>query len=365
MSAHVPSPGGPILPVASQGVGSPPDPATMAHAMQQLHAQMTALQQQVLQQTAAHAHTAAQPTPAAPRVERPRLPPPAPFDGKSAALDEWAVVMQQQFDWYASSEAEKLRMAVAFQKGAALDWWTNQLSPADRSAVATWDQFVAALRKRFQPVTTAELARVKLSRLEQGKASIHEYVAAFRRLIIALPAMEEGDRLFAFTRGLKPSIATQLRIQGVKRVDEAIEMAVRVGTMGDFAALASSSSSTRVDAEAMEIDNIEGVEGLEPASTDGDSAATPASKASPASASGSEAAVTRADLHALIAAMADNRRSRVSKADRQGRRPAQKEGEGLTAEEMREHLDSNRCFYCHKTGHRAVECRRKMREQGK
>ena len=70
----------------------------------------------------------------------------------------------------------------------------------------------------------------------------HCDVAAFRRLLIPLSDMGEADRLHAFTRGLKPAIATQLRVHGVQTTDAAIEMAVRVGSMSEFAALASASA---------------------------------------------------------------------------------------------------------------------------
>ena len=332
----------------------------LQQAMQQLHAQIQSLQQ-------------VQPSPGAPqpsngsssfqpRVERPRLPPPAFFDGKASALDEWVVELGQQFDWYASTESDKLRMAVAFLRGAARDWWT-QLPVADKAMVTAWDALVAALRRRFQPVTTAELARNQLSKLAQGKSSVHDYVSAYRRLIIALPNMEEGDKLFAFTRGLRTSIGTQLRIHGVRTVEAAIEMAVRVGTVGEFAAAANNSSAAAAF-DPMELDAIEGLES--------DSTATSSTSTASSSADGP---VTRAEFQQMLAAMSDSRRSNASKQDRTGRRSEQKEGagaglprfkvNGLSPQEIREHLDADKCFYCHKVGHQSRECNKKKKDEGK
>jgi ribosomal protein L44E len=74
----------------------------------------------------------------------------------------------------------------------------------------------------------------------------------------------------------------------------------------------------------------------------------------------------------LLAAMADGRRSAASKVDRRGHRSEQKGGgmprfsvNGLTPTEVREHLDNDKCFHCHKVGHQSRDCRKKQREEGK
>src|SRR6202044_2928915 len=135
----------------------PADPAAaleqMQAAMLQLHQQM----QQMQQMQSAYA----------PRIERPRLPAPATYEGQASALDEWGVEMEQQYDWYGThDEKERLRTATAFLRGAARDWWTH-FPPADRAAIGTWSALLAALRRRFQPVTTAAMARARLDTLAQ------------------------------------------------------------------------------------------------------------------------------------------------------------------------------------------------------
>jgi hypothetical protein len=328
----------------------------MQAAMQQMHSQLLAVQQQLQVTTAPSSSTlpaAASPSLYAPRSERPRLPPPATYDGKSSTLDDWVVEVNQQFDWYGTAnEVERLRVATAFLKGAARDWWV-QLPSSEKSVVHTWELFVDALRRRFQPVTTAELARAKLSTLSQGRSTVHDYVAAFRRLMISLPSMEEGDRLFAFIRGLKSSIGTQLRVHGVKTVDAAIEMAVRVGSMGEFAALSNHTVAVP-DPNAMELDAIEG---LEPSST----SASSSSVGSP---------ITRGEFQQLLAAMSDARKAVGPRKQQQNRRPERREGglprfqvNGLTPEQVREHLDNDSCFYCHAPGHQSRKCPKKAQDE--
>lgn len=288
----------------------------------------------------------------APRFERgPRISPPQSFDGKSSALDEWIVELNQQFEWYGTNtEAERIRFATMFLKGAARDWWMH-LPSADKNSIVSWTQLTDSLRKRFQPVTTAEMARAKLSSLAQGKSNIHEYVAAFRRLIISLPSMEEGDKLFAFVRGLKSAIATQIRVQGITTVDSAIELAVRVGSLGEFAAIASAasgsnSSNSGSNSAPMELDAIEGLESESTNDTNGNSNSN---------------SVTRAEFQQLLAAMQDRR------APNKNRRPAggERGGEvrsprfqvkGLTPEQVRSHLDANTCFGCGSKDHQSRNC---------
>ena len=278
-------------------------------------------------------------------MDRPRLPAPAAYEGKATSLDKWVADLQQQFEWYGITvDADRMRFATGFLDGSARDWWTA-IAPAARPTA--FSDFVAALRKRFQPVTSAETARAKLAVLQQGKSSIHDYVSAFRQLLVAVPSMGEDDRLFQFTRGLRPSIATQLRVHGVASVDAAIEMATRVGSLGELAGLSNArgvtpASAAAVGADDMQLDNIEGLD------------------SETSSAEGSTAPVTQAQLMALINAMKSERGSNRSK----GVKPtgakdvtaAIAKRFKLTPEQVREHFDKGQCFNCDGTGHSSRAC---------
>lgn len=298
------------------------------------------------------------PVASAHRVERPKVPAPPCYDGKASALDEWEAELNQQFEWYGTNaEIDRLRFAAVYLKGTARDWWIH-LPEAEKGAIASWPLLIAALKRRFQPVTTAEMARGKLSNLTQGKATVHEYVTVFRKLMMSLSDMGEADRLFAFLRGLKPAIATQLRIHGVKSVDAAIEMAVRMGSMVEFAALtaasaAASSQHASSSSAPMELDEL-GIEGLEKETGESDSKGD-----SP------DVPVTRAEFQQLLAAMREQRQPYIRQPSA-GQSSMHRDAAGrlqygsLTQSQMDAHFAAGTCFKCGKSGHVARKCSRKQ-----
>ena len=203
--------------------------------------------------------------------------------------------------------------------------------------------------------------------LSQGKASVHDYVSAFRRLMVAVNGMSEVDRLFHFTRGLRPAIATQLRIHNVQTVDAAIDMAVRIGALGEMAAqqslaAAPGGAGAHSGATAMDLDALANVEGLERETDDGCSSSCSSAAASP------DAPVTRSDLHALLNALREERRAQPSRGNRGGRnqrQPGLPRVPHLTEQQVREYLDAGKCFGCGvKTdgpgGHSSNKCPRRQ-----
>jgi hypothetical protein len=316
--------------------------------MQQNHAQQ--LQQFAQQIAAAAPNHAAQPR------GLQRLPPPASFEGRATAIDDWVADLTQQMEWYATPAGERVRFAAAFLRGAARDWYGTL-----GAAPASWPEMQAALRGRFQPVNSAESARAKLIALVQGKRSVNEYVDDFRRLLVRVPTMDADDRLFQFTRGLNPQIATQIRVQGVSNLDAAIAMAVRIGGLRELGACAasSSSSSSGGSGAAMELDAMDSIEGLE------------ADTSAPAA----DAPVTRAEFQQLLNAMRDGRRGGASSSTGSsssggnGRRFAPRGPPTiphLTPEQVKEYMDSGKCFGCGSKDHRSRQCpKRKVGADGR
>ena len=324
------------------------DPATAQAAFNAMQQRIDQLQL-VLQQQQQHPPQAQLQHPPPPFVSRPagpRIANPPAFEGQASAIDEWLAGMRQQFRWYGaamSADEDRLRFASTYLKGPALDWWEHlDASPT------SWADFETALRARFQPVTSAESTRSKLLALSQGRSSVHDYISTFRRLVVAVPDMSEADRLFQFTRGLAPAIATQLRVHGVTTVDAAISMAARVGSLGELAhprfgvAPAAAAAAASSGASDMDLSNVEGLD----ASTLESDSNGPASS-------------LQAQFQQLLNALRTDRSPNRSHASNpKGRDVTSAIGKRfkLTPEQVREHFDKNQCFNCDGIGHSSRSC---------
>lgn len=355
------------------------EPVSVEEALRQLSAQQQRQQQQMeslmqfltTQQKLQQAASSSPPPASRSQVAAPRLPSPPAYEGNASALDSWLADLQQQFAWYnITTDEEKLRMGVAFLRGAARDWWIHL--PAEERA-QQWATFEQALRGRFQPVTAAATAREKLLTLSQGKTSVNDYIAAFRRLLVAASSMSEDDRVFQFLRGLRPAIASQLRMQGVTRLEEAIEKAARIGSAFEsFAPAGASSASSAGSASAataaapryapMELDNIEGLEGE--TSTEGGGTGS------------DDTPVTQSQLRELLNAMREERRHTVARPNtgRGGSRsgPSSHRMRGvpvvphLSPVQVQEYMQAGKCFGCGSTEHQSRGCpKRRMGADGR
>ena len=335
------------------------DAAQFGAIMAQVQQQNAAQVQQIVAQLAPHAGAGPQPRFAAPTT----------FDGRAGTLDAWKADMLRQFAWYnTAADAARIRVASAHLKDAAGDWWT---SLAANARPITWVALVAALEARFQPINSAELARSQLYALVQGKKTINEYVDSFRRLLGRLTDaagnidMAASDQLQHFRKGLRPSIALQIDMQGITTLDAAINLAVRVGSRIDMASSSSSSGSSSSSSHhaPMELDNIEGLES--------DTTATDAA----------DAPITRAEMKLMLAAMQDTRRaagasgssSRGSNGSRNNRHVRFSSGQSrfptvphLTPEQVKEYMDAGKCFGCGSHDHRSRQCpKRKIGADGR
>jgi len=347
--------------------------AATAITAEQAHALIAALVQQnsLLQQQASAAPTAAAAAAAQSAASsvprRTKIPPASNYAGSAHTLDNWLREMQQQYEWYGyNSDAERVAMAAAQLRGAALDWWST-LSAADKPAlVVSFSAFEQALRTRFQPVNSAQTARLALDSLAQGaKQSVHDYTTAFRRLLTAVPTMSEEDRVHRYVQGLRPSVRSLLLLQGATTLDDAISKAARIGSLGQYASAASSSShsssagSTPMDLSAMQ--DLFALTGFVPGGSSNASGADSESDSGDRNATDSSAPVTRAELRQLLTAMQHQRKGY---GNRRGGRDSGRDGRprgpprvaGLSEEQVRERLDAGACFACGEPGHRKADC---------
>lgn len=312
--------------------------AGMMRMQEQLHVQAKMVKD--MQEAAGVAAAAAVPLPGGRGAARPpHLP---TYDG-SKGLDEWFLALRQQDRWYGYQDApSRLRLATAYLAGPALAWYEFTYPAA--AVPVDWATFEAALRARFQPITSAETARAKLITISQGSMSVQDYVSAFNTLLAALPAPhDEAMNLHLFLRGLKPHTREMLRAKGVADYKEAITMAVRVGNPMPVAA--SSSSSSAMDLSAIE-------------------------DRSPTAPKDSVEAFASLLLAAIQSRMpvrnhGSGSGSGKAQSTSSGWGPNTVRGgppsrvEGLTPRQAQAYYDADRCFHCGGIGHRRYDCPKK------
>ena len=304
------------------------------HEVENMRQQQYALQQQLQHAQGALLQAPPQVPQRAPSI---RIAAPPTYDGSTPSLEEWVAKMRQQFDFYHfDHDRQRVHAGAASITGPALDWWHQRV--ADDDAPTTWEAFEDALRSRFQPVTTEIVARNELSSLSQGRSSISVYVAHFRRLIGRIPRMDAASQLFAFEHGLNENLYKQLQAIRPASLKESIDLAVRMGTHSQRGASHN---------ENMDLNGIVG-EGGPP---------TEEQKYP-------EAAITRSELYALLAAN-NNRRGNGSGSPGRGAQGASGGFQGprglptitgLTEAQVRKYMEEGRCFACNQTGHRSREC---------
>lgn len=174
---------------------------------------------------------------------RPGGPRPAPmttYDG-SKGQEEWKLALKQQDRWYRLvRDEDRIHFAEGYLAGPALAWSDTA---AGRIATATtWAVFEAALVARFQPVTSAEIARAKICTLMQGKATVHEYTSEFNRLLVSLPDQDDATTLFHYLRGVKKETRELIRAAGTTVLLEAQTAAMRIGNPMPIMSIVSTSA---------------------------------------------------------------------------------------------------------------------------
>jgi hypothetical protein len=258
------------------------------------------------------------------------------YDG-SKNLDEWLLLLRQQERWYAMvADADRLRLAAAYLAGPALAWLESDITVVG----GTWVAFEAALRARFQPITSAETARAKMITLVQGSSSVHEYVSSFNTLLAALPNQDAETTLHHFLRGLKPHTREMIRMAGVATLAEAMVRAVRIGNPMP---IAGASSSSAMDLSAMDFAAQSEQTELVASITE---TVLAAMQRSSVRSHGSGAGAYKGGQGASF-----------------GDRPRPLRGppqiDGMTVDQVKAYMDAGKCFYCGVPGHMSRNCPKK------
>jgi hypothetical protein len=343
--------------------------AREAERQQQMHNMQAAAQREVdaVRRTAEAMAAAARAPPAGPSTTAIKPPPMQTFSGKVGfEVDTWIRAWERQFTfpgvaahYPANQPSLRVEAAAAYLTGGAADWWDNLDSDTKRNALTSWENFIAALRKRFRPVLAAELARARITALKQ-KGSVSVYADLFQRELAPIQAeMHPNDQIHHFRAGLKDDrIYAKIVEARPTTLLQAIDIAVsweaqyargRNATTAYFRpSFHSSTSSNSSGAVPMEVSAI--------ADEDADEESTPSSSASRSSVPSAEPMLVaqlqtmQKKLDALersqLNSSSDNRIAALGK----GRVP------NRSKEEVARLIREGRCINCCEKGHMKREC---------
>lgn len=198
-------------------------------------------------------------SPVGPRASRPqaRLSDLPSYAGESGAkLDDWLQKLRRCARYFQMSEVEAVEFSLVHLEGAADVWWQALADAEQATASVSVESLAAALRGRFQPITTARVAREQLHRLQQGTRPVDAYIAEFNLLQARVPDMAEAEARPLFVRGLRREIADKIEDDDWEAMPLA-KIVAKAARIGNRAAGVASSlpSGPRAAANQMEVDS--------------------------------------------------------------------------------------------------------------
>jgi hypothetical protein len=180
---------------------------------------------------------------------KPKIPPPSTFSGNTgAAVDEWVLEMDRQFGFYPDyfvSDAAKITHALMFV-AVQVTAWFRTCAEENRLAgtpIVSWLGFVAAMRERYQPISSSMSARANLDKITQT-GSVKGYSAVFYQNMSYIKDMSPADQVHQFTRGLKPAVKLEVIKVKANNLTDAVNAAITAEAYLPSGSGSSSSSSS-------------------------------------------------------------------------------------------------------------------------
>jgi hypothetical protein len=322
------------------------DPNDLQHhiataVQQQVQAALAAMQPRLQAANGSMGSSGATP----PRAQQGKIHESSRYAGTSSDLDVWLAEMSQLSTFYGhTTDEQHLAYAVAHLKGAALQWW-GTISPRPLTTAG----LIRELRTRFQPITSAESARLKLRNLTQGKSDIQTYVGTFNALLVHVPTMSMDDRVFAFIHGLNEKTQAHVNEVSHTTLETAIERAVRFGSRVN-APQAARTFQAPIRSDMMELDAIDAFNEM-------DDTAPP----------------TAAELHAIREWRRAKNAPRPASTASSSSNSRRAEGAPsnlpvvahLTPTQVKEYMSAGKCFSCGDVSHQSRQCpNKKKHKQG-
>ena len=239
---------------------------------------------------------------------RPKILPPAAFDGQTPHLDDWIFQWTQYFNVVAvPDESSRVAMVGLQLSGDAVHWYQHHYDPRPPTSTA---ELFADMIQAFVPVDRSVFARSELAALVLTQ-SVDSYIERSRALCLQIPDLSEAEQLDRFLRGLKREVFKEVFLRDPKSLEEAMSIASRLDALGRLTNRRAQHSrrpdlhhSAQVD--RMDLDNVQ---------------VTAPIRAVPSPDSGNPARRTR-----------------------------------LTNDERQHLIRTGACFYCRKQGHMRAHC---------
>ncbi|CAI5470594.1 unnamed protein product [Closterium sp. Yama58-4] len=150
--------------------------------------------------------------PLSPNLEaaRPRLPEAFDPSAKGSDVRRFVATLEIYFEAIGCStptyDAARIRLAATLLRGPALEWiYNTDVARGEKS----WAQFRADLIERFEPINTTYMARQQIHRHKQY-SSVAQYTQQMELLFNRIPDLTEGEKIQAYTEGLKLEIRRQV-----------------------------------------------------------------------------------------------------------------------------------------------------------
>ncbi|XP_058033410.1 protein-tyrosine kinase 6 isoform X1 [Ahaetulla prasina] len=143
------------------------------------------------------------------RQKKPQIPPlPGKYGGDPKGLRCFLTqVWNHMQDWGEDflSDAARVRCVTRALEGVAADWMAV-LHSENSPLLGNYDQFMAALRTRFEDPLAGPRARRRMKSIHQGRRSVAEYTQEFRELVPYMRGWPEVDLLEIYKDGLNKDV---------------------------------------------------------------------------------------------------------------------------------------------------------------
>jgi len=153
--------------------------------------------------------------------------PPKPEFFKGRGVREWVEFLNNYFSAAHEPEDSRRNLAVSYLRENALLWWQSLSAEVQPD---TWGALSAALVSYFAPLSATMSARDQLARTYQ-RASVKQYTEEFKRLLLAIPDINEAEKMDRYRRGLKTQVRLHVTFANPTRFEDLCLLADQIDSI--------------------------------------------------------------------------------------------------------------------------------------